>query len=205
MAALLGGTALADRTDPATDDRICAAALRCVARRGLRKTTLDDVANEAGCSRATVYRAFPGGKDVLMAAAAAREVDRLLDELARDLERATHLEDALVIAVTGATRSLLGHEAFTYLMAHEPRVVLPHLSFEGLDPVLARAVEFLAPTLERFVDPHAARRVAEWTARLTVLYFDDTAPFDLSDPADVRQLVAIHVLPGIDAAVQQEQ
>ena len=87
----------------------------------------------------------------------------------------------------------------------EPRVVLPHLSFEGLDPVLARAVEFLAPTLERFVDPHAARRVAEWTARLTVLYFDDTAPFDLSDPADVRQLVAIHVLPGIDAAVQQEQ
>ncbi|MGZ4705878.1 MAG: TetR/AcrR family transcriptional regulator, partial [Acidimicrobiales bacterium] len=43
-------------------DRILEAALRCVARWGLIKTTVDDVAREAGCSRATIYRAFPGGK-----------------------------------------------------------------------------------------------------------------------------------------------
>ena len=55
--------------------------MRCVARRGLRKTTLDDVATTAGCSRATIYRAFPGGKDVLMAAAARREADLVLGRL----------------------------------------------------------------------------------------------------------------------------
>jgi AcrR family transcriptional regulator len=201
---LTGGTALAERNDAATDERIGAAALRCVARKGLRKTTLDDVAREAGYSRATIYRAFPGGKDVVLAAAAAREVDRVLGEMEVRLAAATSLEDALVVAMTDATRGLLGHDALTYLLAHEPGVVLPHLSFEGLDPVLARAVDFLAPTLERFVDGATARRVAEWAARLTVHYFDDTAPFDLSDPADARQLVTIYVLPGIEAAVQQE-
>ena len=36
------------------------AALACVARVGVAKTTLDDVAKEAGCARATVYRCFPG-------------------------------------------------------------------------------------------------------------------------------------------------
>jgi len=39
--------------------RVLDAALTCVGRVGLAKTTLDDVAREAGCARATVYRYFP--------------------------------------------------------------------------------------------------------------------------------------------------
>src|SRR5437764_8400576 len=46
--------------------RIVEATLRCVARWGMAKTTLDDVAREAGLSRATVYRVVPGGKENLM-------------------------------------------------------------------------------------------------------------------------------------------
>ena len=48
---------------------------RCGARRGPlhrpvghRKTTLDDLAREAGLSRATTDRVFPGGKDHVVAA-----------------------------------------------------------------------------------------------------------------------------------------
>src|SRR3954470_4336525 len=54
-------------------DRILDAAVACVARVGVAKTTLDDVAKEAGCARATVYRAFPGRRAVLRAGLA-REV-----------------------------------------------------------------------------------------------------------------------------------
>src|SRR5579859_3650184 len=46
--------------------RIVGGALRCFARYGTTKTTIDDISRETGCSRATVYRAFPGGKDELM-------------------------------------------------------------------------------------------------------------------------------------------
>ena len=47
--------------------RVLDAALTCVARVGLAKTTLDDVAREAGCARATVYRCFSGKQQLLAA------------------------------------------------------------------------------------------------------------------------------------------
>jgi AcrR family transcriptional regulator len=193
------GVALVERPASGIDDRVRAAALRCVARSGLRKTTLDDVAGEAGCSRATIYRAFPGGKDVLMASAAAAEVDRVLEVLGRELDIQPTVADTLVAAMTGATCSVLGHAALQYLWVNEPGVVQPHLSFDGIDPVLARAVDFLAPYLARFADAVTARRTAEWAARLVVLYADATS-FDLTDPADARHLVETHILPGLPAA-----
>jgi len=192
-------------TDSGVDRRIEAAALRCITRRGVRRTTLDDVAREAGCSRATIYRAFPGGKDAVMASAAHAEIEQLLDHLGAAVERTTTLADALVAAITGATRAVLGHEAFTYLLVNEPGAVQPYLAFDGLDPVLARAVSFLTPHLEPYLDRTTARRTAEWVARLVVLYAEPGAPFDLADPDDARQLVAIHVLPGLEATRPQEQ
>jgi AcrR family transcriptional regulator len=44
-------------------ERILEAAARCALRFTLGKTTIDDIAVEAGVSRATVYRTFPGGRD----------------------------------------------------------------------------------------------------------------------------------------------
>ena len=49
---------------------------------GVTKTTLDDVAREAGCSRATVYRTFPGGKEEVVAAVVDTEVARLFSAIA---------------------------------------------------------------------------------------------------------------------------
>ena len=56
--------------------RVLDATLTCIARVGVAKTTLDDVAREAGCARATVYRYFPG-KQPLLNAVVARESDRI--------------------------------------------------------------------------------------------------------------------------------
>ena len=46
--------------------RVAEALLRCVARWGLAKTTIEDLAREAGVSRATVYRLVPGGKQAVL-------------------------------------------------------------------------------------------------------------------------------------------
>ena len=51
--------------DTSAESRVLDAARRCVDRWGLGKLTIDDVATEAGVSRATLYRLFPGGMDVL--------------------------------------------------------------------------------------------------------------------------------------------
>src|SRR6185437_2489660 len=69
-----------DRSTPRV--RIVDAALRCLARQGVAKTTADDIAREAGLSRATLYRAFPGGKDGVLHAVVETETARLFSELA---------------------------------------------------------------------------------------------------------------------------
>ncbi len=51
--------------DLSLEDRVLDAVKACCERWGMAKVTIDDIAAEAGCSRATVYRLFPGGKDII--------------------------------------------------------------------------------------------------------------------------------------------
>ena len=46
--------------------RVLEGAYECIARRGMAKTTVDDVAAASGVSRATIYRLFPGGKEEVL-------------------------------------------------------------------------------------------------------------------------------------------
>ena len=139
-------------------ERVVTGALRCIARWGVAKTTLDDIAREAGCSRATIYRTFPGGKNAVMLATGEAEVQRLLVDLAIALDATETLEDLLVVAMVESIRAIRAHEALQYLTVHEPEHLLVHVSFDALDPLLALATDFGAPYLERHVDARAAAR-----------------------------------------------
>lgn len=186
----------------ALQDRILDATLRCAARWGVSKTTLDDVARAAGCSRATIYRTFPGGKDALLAAAAEREIDRFFDDLAACLDTTESLDDLLVAAITEAARWVAGQDVFQYLLAHEPEVVLPHLAFHRLNGLFAVVAAHSAPYLARYVAQDDAPRVAEWVTRLVLSYTlvpsDDV---DLADEDDARRLVAGLLVPGISVRI----
>ena len=181
------------------EDRLIEAALRCISRWGAAKTTLDDVAREAGLSRATVYRVFPGGKDGLMEAVAHAESLRFFTGVAAAMAAADSLEDTLVFGMAEAGRRITTHDALHFLLDHEPEVVLPKLDFGKLDEVLAAAATMAAPYFERWLGPDDARRAAEWAARL-VLSFVCTpgdSNVDISEPASVRRLVRTFVLPGL--------
>lgn len=190
---------LADPPVVPHEERIAAAALRCIARWGVAKTTLDDVAREAGVSRATVYRVFPGGKDGLMDAVARGEAARFLDGVAGVMAAAGSLEDTLVLGMAEAGRRIVAHEALWFLMAHEPATVLSRLAFAKLDEVLAAAADVAAPHFERWLAPDDARRAAEWAARLVLSYACTPADstVDIADEASVRRLVRTFVLPGL--------
>src|SRR5436309_6749871 len=86
------------------EQRVIDAALRCIARWGIGKTTLDDVAREASCSRATIYRLFPGGKDALLDAITRSELARFFSGLAERFDEAANLEDLLVGGMLYASR-----------------------------------------------------------------------------------------------------
>ena len=48
-------------------DRVLAAAERCIERHGIAKTTMEDIALEAGMSRPVVYRYFSDREDLFIA------------------------------------------------------------------------------------------------------------------------------------------
>jgi AcrR family transcriptional regulator len=177
--------------------RLADAALRCIARSGMAKTTLDDVARAAGCSRATIYRVFPGGKDGLVAAVVDTEVARFFSALALRMGAADDLEDVLVAGMTEAAVRLTEHPALSFLLDHEPEVILPHLAFSHMDSILSVSSTFTAPFLGRFLDHDEAKRVAEWAARIVLSHLLCPADgVDLTDEARVGRLVRTFVLPG---------
>ena len=65
-----------------TRERILEGCYACIARHGIARTTVEDVAREAGLSRATVYRVFPGGRDDLVRETVVWEMGRFFGRLA---------------------------------------------------------------------------------------------------------------------------
>ena len=178
--------------------RIVDGALRCLARQGIAKTTVDDIARAAGLSRATVYRTFPRGKDGILGAVVETEVARLFSALAVAMGEAGDLEDLLVTGMVESARRLSSHEALRYLLLHEPGAVLPYLTFSNLDRVLLAAGDLAAPFFGRWLEPEQASRAAEWAVRIVMAYCANPAPgTDLTDPGETRALVRTFVLPGI--------
>lgn len=197
----MGVTGVMDRPAVTVEDRVIDALLCCIGQWGIAKTTADDVARAAGVSRATLYRAFPGGKDVVFEAALRHETERFLTTITGELEAAPTLEDAAVVGLTAAARFLAGHEALRYVLTHEPERVLPAFAFHRLDRPLAVAVAATAPHLRRFVaDEAAATAGAEWIIRVLLAYALDPSPtVDLTDDAVVRRLVRTYVVPALTA------
>lgn len=180
-----------------TGRRIRDAALVCIGRFGLAKTTVDDIAREAGCSRATLYRYFDG-KPAILRAAVVAELDRVATALVDAGRAESTFADAVVAVVVLGARELRGHDALQFLLAHEPEAVLGHLAFVPGDRVLVAVGDAIAPAFDRWLSPAAAVRAGDWLARLVRSYvLMPHPPIDFTDPAAARSFLERLVVPGL--------
>src|ERR1700749_2631540 len=92
-----GQLAAPTSTDDARE-RILAAAERCIDRHGIRKTTMDDVANEVGLSRPSVYRYF-ADRDDLLIELITRHARALIVRARKSISRQSSLPDQIVETV----------------------------------------------------------------------------------------------------------
>jgi AcrR family transcriptional regulator len=172
------------------ETRILDAAKRCCERWGLDRLTVDDIAAEAGVSRATLYRLFPGGKDVLFEALRVREINEFFDLLAAEVDGTDNLEDLLVRTVVAATCALRADEHLALMMAAEPGETLSQLTVEGLPRIIRMANVTLTPLVAAYVPQPAAQRLIDVLARLTISYFlAPSADIDLGDELSARQFL----------------
>ncbi|HLX87297.1 MAG TPA: TetR/AcrR family transcriptional regulator [Acidimicrobiales bacterium] len=187
--------------DTGPRQRILAATYACVARWGLSKTTVEDAAREAGLSRATVYRYFPGGRDELLSAVVSWQYLEFFARLYEEVHDATSLEEVLERGLVFARRSLLEHEVLQKILQTEPDVLLPKLTVES-NRTVGMISGFLVPYLlahglAEGVDVHEA---ADFLARMILSYISSPGHWDLGDPEQVAALVRTELLPGVVAA-----
>lgn len=166
---------------------------------GWAATTMDDLAVASSLSRATIYRAFPGGRDTVIEAVRRHSVLEFFHELQPVVDAADDLVAAVSAAMTTAAEMLDGDEQLQRELVQDPGQVLPAISFRGVDRIVVVARVFMAPTLMAYVSRRDANRAAEWAARMVLSYYFDPSPhLDLRDRAAVAAFVEQRLLPGLD-------
>lgn len=182
--------ALGDIDDRSVRQRVLEATRVCSERWGTGRVTIDDIAKTSGVSRATIYRLFPGGREVLFEQLRLYELDAFFADLKSAVTDASNLTDLIVDTVVTSTQRLRHDEHLALLLAAEPGTVLSELTSDGVPRIVDYASEFLVPFVAPYVGVERARIVIDVLARLTISYYlAPSALIDLGDPDSARALL----------------
>ncbi len=183
---------------PDARQRILQATYSCVARHGLAKTTVDDVARQSGLSRATIYRYFPGGRDQLVRDVISWETGRFAERMTAAVGGAGDLGQLLARTLVVGHRMVSEHEVLQKILETEPDRLLPQLTLEG-GRVIAMIAAFIAPHVGDHPLPPGVGPVtaADYLARLLMSVVLAPGSWDLSDPEQVEDLVQVELLGGL--------
>lgn len=172
------------------EDLLAAAARRFVAV-GIRKTTMEDIAAEAGAGKATLYRHF-ANKDAVIDALLAREAGRLERRLraAADehADAAARIEAAFLVGVD----FFLQHPVLTKGRDEEPGMLLGRITADG-GPLVVKGLDLLEDLVIEGIDAGRlrdvdARAAAEVIMRLVLSYFAfPPMHVRVDDPAQARE------------------
>lgn len=186
------------RDDDATRRRIIDGAYACLARDGVGNTTVESIVRESGVSRATVYRAFPGGRAELVSCAIAHAVVEFFDGLRSDIGDVADVTTLLEVGLVAARRRLDDHEVLQRALEAEAGQIVPELA-----EIMPVVVELLATELagrlrtERLRPGVEVDEAADLLARLSLSLIGTPGGWDMDDPAAVRRLVRGQLLAGV--------
>lgn len=196
LSAVLAALAADARGDDELVDRVLDGAERLLRSSGLRRWSVDDVAEVAGVGRTSVYRRFPSRDDVVHAVLA-RELRATLRAVAEAAAAADDLEGRAV-AAAGAAFAALDGSVVESLLRSDPATFLPFLTTEA-GPLVAIAREAISAQVEAAVGVAPPPELAEAAARCglsfvltrdSVLPVDDPVALEASIRAVVRPFLA---------------
>lgn len=161
---------------------------------GVSRFTVSDVCALSDVSRATVYRMFPGGKEVLLEALHVRSLDEFFTTLLERASGAESLEDLLVRCIVSATTELRADEHLTMMLATEPGSTLMQFTIDGLSRIVRVAASYLAPLVADFLPKREADALVEVLARLVISYFlSPSQHFDFTNEASVTKFLRTNI------------
>jgi AcrR family transcriptional regulator len=176
------------------------AAESCLQRFGVAKTTVEDVAQAAGLSRATVYREF-GSRDALLLAVAAREADRVAGEAELFLRRFDDVGSWLVEGILFCLREIPKRPLLARFVAPQDLGATGRMVLTS-ERMLAIGAEILRPIFEpaqRAGLLHEGLELdalIEWVLRILMSYLAVPGPPERSEE-DLRRLLRAMLLPAV--------
>lgn len=157
---------------------------------------MDDVCAEARISRATLYRIFPGGRDVMFESLRVRRLSEFFTVVRAHVEGAESLEDLLVRSISVAHAELVGDEQLGTLLATAPGETLGDLTVSGVSRIVSVATAFFAPLAAPFVPRGDAEEIIEVMCRMVIsVFLAPSSRIDFSREEHVRQFVRRHLIP----------
>ncbi|MGV0625124.1 TetR/AcrR family transcriptional regulator [Mycolicibacter minnesotensis] len=186
-----------------TTDRLLDATEKLLADKGIRGTTMIDVAQEAGVSRAWLYRNFPD-KPTLVGAAIIRLIETSWAQTRAEMSTITGFEDQLVAGIQIGRRAYDNPGALLMRLRITEREEFTACTGAGIRGLVPDLAAFWYPFLEAAVaagDIHPDTdlpEASEWIARVVITL--GSVPgnhIDPDDPASLRRHLRRYVLPGL--------
>ncbi|WP_267616220.1 TetR/AcrR family transcriptional regulator [Gordonia bronchialis] len=182
----------AERADLASR-RILDRAEELFTARGVSSVTMRDVAQAVGCSRATLYRYFPG-KTELLAAYVDRAAGELAEEIARGTRTVADPAERLVAAVRTALDGVRGNPALAAWFTPETAGPATHLAL--VSPAIESiATSFLGGVAPASDETDRAER-ARWLVRVIVSLLSDPAGSPDAEADLLRRFVVPVIITG---------
>ncbi len=191
-----------DGERPPNAERILEAAEECFARYGFQKTSMEDIAREAGLSRRSVYRHFPD-KAALFGEVAAARTRIFLDEIMRRTARLDGLSAQIEEVARLTDRFVRDDPISAALLRADPDSLARMVTTEARE-LLRMAMEAIVPLIETARERGELRtdlevmRAAEWIARMIFsLVATPSVTFDVDDPEQKAEFIREFLLPGL--------
>lgn len=182
------------------EDLLAAAARRFVDT-GLRKTTMEDIAREAGAGKATLYRHFSNKSDLIDALLVA-EGERLRRRLNRARENREGVLPGIEDAFLTGVRFLVEHPVLTRGRDEEPAMLLERVTAHR-GPLVEAALDWFAGVIREGIDAGEIRHVeprwaAEVLVRLMLSWFAfPPMAIPVEDPAQARVFAHALITAGL--------
>ena len=173
-------------------DRVLDATVECVARHGLAKTSLSDIAREMGVAPSTVYRKV-GTVEHAAAMVMAREGHRMLTRLPEIIDGIEGPRQ-ITVFVAESIETSRRHPMMRKLLSDSDWA--GRFVTRDLDDAIERQAEVSAPLLALAMKEGHIRRqdpvaLAHWLARISVICLFSPPPGDLVSALDALLLPAL--------------